>query len=165
VRPELGSYASFVWDSITSTDSSKLERVERKSVFLCCGRFFVGVCCNYKSSSSFMSFFLSLLLIMLVGLFQFRIISEIMYHRQTVGLLGRVISPSQGLFLHRTTQRRQTRTNILALSGIRTRDPVYERSRSAPQSARPLDRPFMSLKTKLVFIPYLILSVCAYRLE
>jgi hypothetical protein len=42
-----------------------------------------------------------------------------------VGLLGRVISPSQVLYLHEITQHRQTRTNIHALSGIRTRDPVY----------------------------------------
>jgi hypothetical protein len=40
-----------------------------------------------------------------------------------VGLLGRVISPSQGLYLHRTTQHRKTRTNIYALNGIRTHDP------------------------------------------
>jgi hypothetical protein len=40
-----------------------------------------------------------------------------------VGLLRRVISPSQGLYLHRTTQHRKTRTNIHALSGIRTHDP------------------------------------------
>jgi hypothetical protein len=39
-----------------------------------------------------------------------------------VGLLGRVISPSQGLYLHRT-QHRKTRTNIQALSRIRTHDP------------------------------------------
>jgi hypothetical protein len=69
--------------------------------------------------------------------------SEIMNHRQTVGLLGRVISLSQGLHLHRTTQHRQTRTNIHALSGIRTRDPVYERLRPAPQTARPLDRSYL----------------------
>jgi hypothetical protein len=43
--------------------------------------------------------------------------------RHMVGLLGRVISPSQGLYLHRTTQHRKTRTNILPLSGIRTHDP------------------------------------------
>jgi hypothetical protein len=49
-----------------------------------------------------------------IGLLQFRITSEIMNHRHTVGFLGRV-----------TTQQRQTRTNIHALSGIRTRDPVY----------------------------------------
>jgi hypothetical protein len=40
-----------------------------------------------------------------------------------VGLLGRVISPSQGLYLHRTTQHWKTRTKIHALSGIRTHDP------------------------------------------
>jgi hypothetical protein len=43
--------------------------------------------------------------------------------RHMVGLLGRVISPSQSLYLHRTTQHRKTRTNIHALSGIRTHDP------------------------------------------
>jgi hypothetical protein len=43
--------------------------------------------------------------------------------RQTVELLGRVISPSQGLYLHSTTQHRNTPTNIHALSGIRTHDP------------------------------------------
>jgi hypothetical protein len=43
--------------------------------------------------------------------------------RHMVGLLGRVISPSQGLYLHRTTQLRKTRTNIHALIGIRTNDP------------------------------------------
>jgi hypothetical protein len=42
--------------------------------------------------------------------------------RHMVRLLGRVISPSQGLYLHRTTQHRKTRTNIHALSGIRTHD-------------------------------------------
>jgi hypothetical protein len=43
--------------------------------------------------------------------------------RHMVGLRRRVISPSQGLYLHRTTQHRKTRTNIHALSGIRTHDP------------------------------------------
>jgi hypothetical protein len=43
--------------------------------------------------------------------------------RQMVGLLGRVISPSQGLYLHRTTQHRKTQRNIHALSRIRTLDP------------------------------------------
>jgi hypothetical protein len=43
--------------------------------------------------------------------------------RLTVGLLGRVISPSQGLYLHKTTQHRKTRTNIHALGWIRTHDP------------------------------------------
>jgi hypothetical protein len=34
-----------------------------------------------------------------------------------------VISLSQGLYLHRTTQHRKTLTNIHALSGIQTHDP------------------------------------------
>jgi hypothetical protein len=42
--------------------------------------------------------------------------------RHMVRLLGRVINPSQGLYLHRTTQHRQG-TNIHALSGIQTHNP------------------------------------------
>jgi hypothetical protein len=82
--------------------------------------------------------FFHLLRIRPIGLFHFGITPEIMNHRHTAGLLGRVISSSQGLYLHRTTQHRKTKTNIHALIGIRTRDPVYERSRPAPQTARPL---------------------------
>jgi hypothetical protein len=41
---------------------------------------------------------------------------------QMVGLLGRVISPSQGLYIHRTTQHRRTRDKHPCLSGIRTHD-------------------------------------------
>jgi hypothetical protein len=50
--------------------------------------------------------------------------------RQMVGLLGRVISPSQGLYLHRTTQYRETRTNIHALTGIRTHDPSNQSAKT-----------------------------------
>jgi hypothetical protein len=46
--------------------------------------------------------------------------------RQLVGLLGRVISPPRGLYLQRTTQHKKTRTNIHALSGIQTRDPLIQ---------------------------------------
>jgi hypothetical protein len=58
--------------------------------------------------------------------------------RHMVGLLERVISPSQGLYLHRTTQHRKTRTNIRAFSGIRIHDPSKNRPRPTPQTARPL---------------------------
>jgi hypothetical protein len=44
------------------------------------------------------------------------------YFSHIVKLLGWVISPSQGLYLHRTTQHRKTWTSIHALSGIRTHD-------------------------------------------
>jgi hypothetical protein len=40
-----------------------------------------------------------------------------------VRLLGRVISPSQGRYLHTTTQIEETHTDIHASSGIRTHDP------------------------------------------
>jgi hypothetical protein len=43
--------------------------------------------------------------------------------RQLVGLLGRVIGPTQGLYLHRTTQHRETQTHIHAPSRIWTCDP------------------------------------------
>jgi hypothetical protein len=43
--------------------------------------------------------------------------------RQLVGLLGRRISPTQGLYLHRPTQCRKTRTHIHTSGGIRTHDP------------------------------------------
>jgi hypothetical protein len=43
--------------------------------------------------------------------------SELMnLFRHMVGLLGRGISPTQGLYLHRTTQHRKTRTHIHAPS-------------------------------------------------
>jgi hypothetical protein len=44
---------------------------------------------------------------------------------QTVGLLGRVISPAQGPYLHtgQHKQRIKAHTDIHALIGIRTRDP------------------------------------------
>jgi hypothetical protein len=42
-------YASVIWNSITSTDSSKLERIERKFTALCYSTFFNGVSnCNYE---------------------------------------------------------------------------------------------------------------------
>jgi hypothetical protein len=56
-----------------------------------------------------------------LGRLTYRRFLELFKHM--VGLLGRVISPSQGLYLHRTTQHRKTRINIHALSGIRTHDP------------------------------------------
>jgi hypothetical protein len=42
-------YASVAWNSITITDSSKLERIQRKFVALCYTRFLNGVCdYNYE---------------------------------------------------------------------------------------------------------------------
>jgi hypothetical protein len=43
-----------------------------------------------------------------------------------VGLLRRGISQTKGLYLHRTAQHRKTKTNIHAVSRIRTRDPSAE---------------------------------------
>jgi hypothetical protein len=43
--------------------------------------------------------------------------------KHPVGLLGRVVSSSKGLCLHRTGQYRKRRKEVQALSGIRTHDP------------------------------------------
>jgi len=57
-----------------------------------------------------------------------------------VGLLGGGISPSQGLYLYRTTQHRKKRTHIHASSGIRTHDPSARavKRQYVPQAVRPL---------------------------
>jgi hypothetical protein len=49
--------------------------------------------------------------------------------RHLVGLRRREISPSQGLYLHKTTQRRKWMTNSHALSGIGTHDNGTEAAR------------------------------------
>jgi hypothetical protein len=65
------------------------------------------------------------------GLFQFRITSELMNQfRHLVGLLGRVIGPSQGLYLHSTAQHRKTGTNTHALSEFRTHDPSIQAAKT-----------------------------------
>jgi hypothetical protein len=63
--------------------------------------------------------------IMLLGFFRFRIyfVKLMNLFGQLVGLLGRGIGPTQGLYLHRTTQHRKTRTPIQVSNGIRTHNP------------------------------------------
>jgi hypothetical protein len=58
--------------------------------------------------------------------------------RHLVGLLGRVISPSQGFYLHRTAQHRKTRTNIHAFSGIRTHDPSVRAMKAHASGRAPI---------------------------
>jgi hypothetical protein len=52
-------------------------------------------------------------------------LSFVIFFTQTVGLLGRVISPSQGRYLHTGQHEHKinAHTNMHALSGIRTHDP------------------------------------------
>jgi hypothetical protein len=52
--------------------------------------------------------------------------------RHMVGLLGRVISPSQGLYLHRTTQ------TSVPWAGFEPTIPATNRPRPTPQTTRPL---------------------------
>jgi hypothetical protein len=85
--------------------------------------------CNWITVSYTLHFIIIIIIIMVQaihGLFRFRILtSELMnLFRHLVGLLGRGISPTQGLYLHRTTQHRKKRTHIHASSGIRTLDPI-----------------------------------------
>jgi hypothetical protein len=56
--------------------------------------------------------------------------SFVVFFTQSVGLLGRVISPSCGRYLHtgQHKHRINAHTNILALSGIRTHDPSVRAS-------------------------------------
>jgi hypothetical protein len=71
--------------------------------------------------------------------------------RQLVGLLGRVIGPTQGLYLHRTTQHRETQTHIHAPSRIRTCD-LNIRAAEDSTCLRPRghwDRPLENLRVKL----------------
>jgi hypothetical protein len=59
-----------------------------------------------------------------VGLLRFRIFLKLMnLFTQLVGFLGWGIGPTQGLYLHSTTQHRETRTHTHTWSGIRTHDP------------------------------------------
>jgi hypothetical protein len=48
--------------------------------------------------------------------------------RQSVGLLGRVISSSQGLYLYTNTEKHTHTLNIHALGGIGTNDPGFRAS-------------------------------------
>jgi hypothetical protein len=68
--------------------------------------------------------------------------------RHMVGLLGRVISPSHGLYIHMTTQHRKTRTNIHALSGIQTHDPSNQpaKANASDRTATVTGRPDIRLK-------------------
>jgi hypothetical protein len=50
-------------------------------------------------------------------------------YRQLVGLLGRVISPSQGRYLHRTTQtQNKSRQTSMPLAGLEPTIPVFKRA-------------------------------------
>jgi Na+-transporting methylmalonyl-CoA/oxaloacetate decarboxylase gamma subunit len=69
---------------------------------------------------------------------------------QTLGLLGRAISPSQGRYLtqdNTNTEKRIQASNIYALSGIRTHDPGFRASEDSSY-VRPLGyrRSLYSLK-------------------
>jgi hypothetical protein len=47
-----------------------------------------------------------------------------------VGLLARVISRSQGPYLHRTAKHKNTKRNIHASRGIRTHDPMKQAAKT-----------------------------------
>jgi hypothetical protein len=67
---------------------------------------------------------------------------------QTEGLLGRVISPWRGRYLHTRKHKRtiNAHTNIHALSGIRTHDPSVRASEeSSCRGSRCIDPYFLDL--------------------
>jgi hypothetical protein len=53
VRPKL-EYASVTWNSITSTDASKLERIQRKFVFLCHRSFYSHLPYSYTNALNYL---------------------------------------------------------------------------------------------------------------
>jgi hypothetical protein len=68
-------------------------------------------------------------------------LSSVILFTQTVGLLGRVISLSQGCYIHtgQHKHRINAHTDIHALSGIRTNDPsMWESKDFVPQTTQPL---------------------------
>jgi hypothetical protein len=60
-----------------------------------------------------------------------------LFFTQSVGLLGRVISPSQGRYLHTRQHKHRinTYTDIHALSGIRSHDPSVRASEDSSCAA------------------------------
>jgi hypothetical protein len=84
----------------------------------------VNVGCEFLIESNFIEF-----IFFPVALQSLKDLDRLIYRRllklfrHMIGLLGRVIIPLQGHYLHRTTQHRKTRTNIHAFSEIRTHDP------------------------------------------
>jgi hypothetical protein len=58
------------------------------------------------------------------------------FYTKSVGLLGRGISPSQGLYLHAEQHKHRINEDIHASSGIRTQDPSVR----AGETVHALDR-------------------------
>jgi hypothetical protein len=81
--------------------------------------------------------------------------------RQLVGLLGRVISPSQGPYLHTEQQKHRINANIYVLSGIRTYEPNVRASEDIscfrPRGHCDWPKPKYSLFTQSVS-PYVLLT-------
>jgi hypothetical protein len=65
-----------------------------------------------------------------------RLISQFLDHSQTVGLLGRVISPSQGLYLN-TEKRTHTHQTSMPWVGFEPTIPASERAKTVHTSDRP----------------------------
>jgi hypothetical protein len=58
--------------------------------------------------------------------------------RQLVVLLGREVGPSQGLYLHRTTQHKKDADTWMLRVGFEPTIPISKRSRFTPYNERPL---------------------------
>jgi hypothetical protein len=102
-----------------------------------------------------------------LGRFTYRRFLELFRHM--LGLLGRVISSSQGLYLHRT-KHRKTRTNIHALSGIRTHDPsnqpakthASDRTATVTGIRRPYNNLISTTHTSVLGVVLLYLGLYIY---
>jgi hypothetical protein len=100
------------------------------------GFFYSNVCAPVPSYNFWKDFFsVALQSLKDFGRLTYRGLLELFRH--TVGLLGRVISPSQGLYLHRTTQHRKTQASM-SWAGFEPTIPATNRPRPKLQTARPL---------------------------
>jgi hypothetical protein len=80
-----------------------------------------------------------------------------------VGLLGRWISPAQGLYLNRTIQHRETQTHIHAPSRIEPAIPMFERSKTVLALDRAAIETGLSMKCIHLFLNYLFPSATHTR--
>jgi hypothetical protein len=116
------SRQKFLRSRLITQHSKYLWCKKMKFTELCMKYAVINLKINHVKTQGFNNFFpVALQSLNDLGRLTYRRFLELFIH--ILGLLGRVISPSQGLYLYRTAQHRKTRTNIHALSGIRTHDP------------------------------------------
>jgi hypothetical protein len=98
--------------------------------------------------------------------------SFVIFFTQMVGLLGRVISPSQGRYLHtgQHKHKENSHTDTHALSGFRTHDPIVQPSEDS-SCLRPRghcdhqEEKLQVLKYTVIYFMESVISVILYQLN